>query len=105
MFLDDELLKMCKDANISVSHDVQQLNSDLCKKCESHYKSKLDDKSAPHHIKITLKKTFNLWDSFVRMAKKDEDKTLNILGDLFEEFSFKNQFLKNEEINRLYQSL
>jgi spore cortex formation protein SpoVR/YcgB (stage V sporulation) len=106
MFLDDELLKMAKEADITTLEGIQKLNVDLCQKCEVYYKSKLTDNMPhPSQIKATLDKTFNLWDSFVRMAKKDSDKQLNILAPLFEKHSFKHQFLQNEEMNRIYTNL
>lgn len=105
MFLDDELLKIAKEADATTPEGLQKLNVDLCKKCEGYYKSKLGVDMNPRQIKVTLDRTFNLWDSFVKMAKKDSDKTLNILAPLFEEYSFKHQFLQNEEMNKIYTKL
>jgi hypothetical protein len=107
MFLDDELLKIAKEADATTPEGLQKLNVDLCEKCESYYKSKLGGSGIPHpsQIKATLDRTFNLWDSFVKMAKKDSDKKLNILAPLFEKHSFKHQFLQNEEMNKIYTKL
>ena len=105
MFLDDELLKMCKDAELRNAEDIQKLSTNLFTKCESYYKSRINPELPSSHIKNTLDKAFNLWDSFVRMMKKDENKTLNILGKLYEENSLRIQFLKDEEMKRVYQSL
>jgi len=106
MFLDDELLKIAKEADATTPEGLQKLNIDLCEKCEGYYKSKLGaDMFNPKQIKVTLDKTFNLWDNFVKMAKKDSDKTLNILATLFEKHSFKHQFLQNEEMNKIYTKL
>jgi arginyl-tRNA synthetase len=106
MFLDDELLKMVKEADITTAEGIQKLNVDLCERCESYYKSKLTD-NMPHptQIKATLDRTFNLWDSFVKMALNDNDKAINILATLFTTHSFKNQFLQNKEMNEIYTKL
>ena len=39
------------------------------------------------------------------MAKKDSDKTINLLAPLFEKCSFKWQFLQNEEMAKIYNKL
>lgn len=41
MFLDEELFQICKNADCSTPENIQQLNVDLCNKCESYYKSKI----------------------------------------------------------------
>lgn len=107
MFLDDELLKIAREADVSTPGKIQQLNKDLCRKCQDYYKSNLPADSAlsPKKIKMVLDKTFNLWDSFVRMAKKDDSRQLNILANLFEKYSFKYQFLQNEDMNKIYNKL
>lgn len=105
MFLDEELLQMCKNTEINTPEAIQRLNVDLCKKCEDYYKSKLNENMHPSHIKTILDRVFNLWDSFVKMAKKDEDEIIIILGDMFEKHSFKKQFLQNEEMKRIYNKL
>lgn len=106
MFLDDELLQIAKNANVTTEEGLQKLNVDLCEKCEGYYKIKLGaDMFNTRQIKVTLDRTFNMWDSFVKMAEKDSDKTLNILAPLFKKHSFKHQFLQNEEMNRIYQKL
>ena len=107
MFLDDELLQITKEAELTTSEGIQKLNVDLCDKCDSYYKSKLgvDMFNNPKQIKITLDRTFNLWDNFVKMLEKDSDKRLNILAPLFKEHSFKYQFLQNKELNEIYTKL
>lgn len=106
MFLDDELLKMAKEADITTVEGINKLNVDLYRKCEDYYKSKLpENMPASSQIKTILDKTFNLWDNFVRMAKKDSNKQLNILAPLFDKYSFKYQFLQNKDLNRIYQKL
>jgi len=104
MFLDDELLEMCRVADCSTPDNIQQLNIDLCKKCEDYYKSKIKPGMTNKEVKIILDKTFNLWDSFTRMAIK-EDGALALLGVLFKKYSFKEQFLSNDEVARIYKNL
>ena len=105
MFLDDELLKMCEDYNGTTPEEVQRLNVDICKKCEDYYKSKINMTLSNKEVKVILNKTFNLFDSFVRMAKKSKTKKTQLLGGMFEKFSFKLQFLENKEMAIFYMNL
>lgn len=104
MFLDDELLEMCKNADCSTIENIQQLNVDLCVKCETYYKSKIHPNSSKKEIKVILNKTFNLWDSFTRMAIK-EGGGIKLLGKLFQSHTFKKQLLSNNEIAKIYNNL
>ena len=107
MFLDDELLQITKQAELTTPEGVQRLNVALCEKCELYYKAKLGGVGIPHpsQIKATLDRTFNLWDSFVKMLEKDSDKKLNILAPLLKKHSFKYQFLQNEQMYEIYTKL
>ena len=105
MFLDDELLKMCGISDAGKPELVQKLNVDICKKCEDYYKTGLNELSTGKEIKIRLDKTFNLFDSFVRMALKSEDFQTRTLGELFKKYTFKKQFLSNEKMNEIYNKL
>ncbi len=105
MFLDEELLLMCMCSEADTPEKIQQLNIDVCVKCEGYYKSKLHATSSQTEIKVVLDRTFNLFDSFVRMAKKDADVKLNILGKMFEKYTYKSQFLSNEKMNNIYNKL
>jgi NMD protein affecting ribosome stability and mRNA decay len=105
MFLDEELLEMCVKADCSTPEIIQQLNIDICRKCESYYKSKMYPAITPKELKTILDRTFNLFDLFVKNASKSTDKKLQILGELFKEFSFKQQFLQNEKTLKAYNNL
>lgn len=105
MFLDDELLQMCIECEANTPEKIQQLNRDLCKKCMEYYKSKLDLEMTKKEAKIILDKTFNLFNSFVRMAKKSDNYKVQELGKMFEKFTFKKQFLADEKIDKLYKNL
>jgi len=105
MFLDDELLEMCKTAETGKPGKIQKLNVDICKKCEDYYKTGLNELSTGKEIKVRLDKVFNLFDSFVRMALKSEDFQTKTLGELFKNHTFKQQFLSNKKINEIYNKL
>ena len=104
MFLDDELLEMCKNADFSETENIQQLNVDLCIKCETYYKAKIYPNISKKEVKAVLDKTFNLWDSFTRMAIKEGGR-MKLLGELFQSHTFKKQLLSNDEMARIYGSL
>ena len=104
MFLDDELLKMCRAADCSIADNIQQLNVDLCRKCEDYYKSKITHNMLKKDVKAVLDRTFNLWDSFTRRAIKESGR-MALLGEFFSKYSFKQQLLSNDEMARIYSSL
>jgi len=104
MFLDDELLEMCKNTDCSETDNIQQLNIDLFKKCENYYKEQLYPNMRKKELKVVLDKTFNFWDSFTKMAVK-ESGIIKVLGELFQLHTFKKQFLANNEIAKIYNSL
>lgn len=105
MFLDEELLLICMCTEADTPEKIQQLNVDICTKCEEYYKSKLSPIATQSEIKTLLDRTFNLFDSFVRMAKKDDDVKLQLLGKMFEKHTYKTQFLKNPAMLKIYNDL
>ena len=105
MFLDDELFKMCKDADCTNYENIQQLNVDLKEKCQEYYKARINENMRDREVKTILDRTFNLWDSFVGMLLTSTDSKLSILGDLFKQHSFKRDFLSDEKLNQVYKSL
>jgi hypothetical protein len=105
MFLDDELLKACKEFGIAADKDsLQELNEKLCTICENYYKPQITVGMSKKEVKVILDRTFNAWDSFVRMLIKEGDFNA-ILGELFHSYSFKRQFLSNEALRKLYDNL
>lgn len=104
MFLDDELLEMCKVAELETPQNIKELNNALCVKCEEYFKNRLTEKMTNKEVKTILDRTFNLWDSFVRSLVKG-DYAMKILAEFFGEHSFKNQLLANENVARVYNSL
>jgi hypothetical protein len=105
MFLDEKLLEMCKGADLTTPESIQQLNVDLSDECQNYYKGKIQPGTPKKEAKVILDKTFNLWDSFVRSALKSNNFELITLGKLFQEHSFKKQFMMNEDLKKLYESL
>ena len=103
MFLDDELLQICKNYDCTIPENIQKLNIDLKTKCEEYYKARITPNMTDIELKVILDRVFNLWDSFVKMLLKD--KVLTVLGHLFKEHSFKKEFLSNEKLNEVYQKL
>lgn len=107
MFLDDKLIELCKMAVVDTPEDVQQLNTDVCRLCEKYYKDIIRPKRniTDDELKVILNRTFNLFDSFVRQALDSDVEKLRILGVVFEKHTFKQQFLSNKEINKIYNKL
>lgn len=104
MFLDDELLEICRSADISKPDDIQKLYSSLGIKCEEYYKSKLIPGISRKDALGVLDRTFNLWDSFVRIAIKEGGK-MAIIGKLFQKYSFKKEFMSHKNLSKIYKSL
>ena len=105
MFLDDKLLKMCEESEINTPEDVQEFNNNIFQKCMSHFNKNLNDYSTQKEIKTAIDRIFNLFDSFVKNAKKSNIREVKILGEMFEIYTFKKQFLADEKINEIYNKL
>jgi hypothetical protein len=104
MFLDDELLEMCKNSDTSME-GIHKLNADICDKCQDYYVVRMYPGMSKVEAKRVLDRTFNLFDSFVRAAKKSNNYKLRFLGDFFEQHSFKKQFMGVTDLREMYESL
>ena len=105
MFLDDELLKMCETADLFTTEGVNKLNVDICDKCQEYYKQRITRGMPKREAKVIFDRTFKLFDSFVRQAKNSEQIKLQIVGEMFEKHSFKQQFMNNEHLRKVYEDL
>lgn len=106
MFLDEELLKIVEETEINSGYDIIKLNDIICNKCQDYYKEKIiPSQTSYKEAKVILNKTFNLFDSFVRLCKKHKSPIVNIMGDMFEKHTFKSQFLQNERMAEIYNKL
>lgn len=105
MFLDDKLYKICSEMVVKPNFNIQHLNKTLLIECENYYKPIIANNKTNKECKVILDRTFNHWNSFVRMLKNSNDKNINILGTLFSEHTFKKQFLSNKELAELYSKL
>jgi len=105
MFLDDKLLKMVMDSDLSNHDEIQNTFANLCVECEIQYKSKLNNNSSDKQIKASLDRVFNSWESFIRMGKKINDIPKYKFILVLETHSFKKQFLADDTLRRIYNSL
>jgi arginyl-tRNA--protein-N-Asp/Glu arginylyltransferase len=106
MFFDDELLKMVVDCKADEPEDVQAIYREVCNKCQDYYKVRINpNEITSKELKVLINKTFRLFDSFVRMAKKHEQPKVKILGNMFEKHPFKDEFMKDKELSDIYNSL
>lgn len=105
MFLDDELLEMVKSSDAKTKEDIQQLNVDVCDKCQEYYKQRITSGMPKREVKVIFDKTFKLFDSFVRQLKNSDNRILQIYGEMFEKVTFKQQFMNNEHLRKLYEEL
>ena len=105
MFLDDELFLMCEYAEINSGNDIQKLYVNLTEKCQEYYRKQITTETTAEEAKTILDRTFNIWESFVRMLVKSDQKTLQELGKLFKEYSFKKTFMNTPELAGVYNKL
>lgn len=105
MFLDNKLLEICKNSEVTTSEHVQELNEKIIRTCEDYYKPKINQNLSNKEVKIILDRTFNLFDSFVRLALESDDNNLVIFGNMFKKFTFKSQFMSNKEMSKIYNTL
>lgn len=105
MFLDDELLEMCRNAKTDTAEEIIELSREVFGKCDDYYKSKIKPKMRNSDLKIVLDKTFNLFDSFVSMALKSDDVDLKILGNAFSRTTYRKLFLEDPVYGKIYREL
>jgi len=105
MFLDDEVLEMCKKARLDTPEDIQKFYSDVCTKFDNYRRNNMHAFMTSKEIKRVINKTFNLWDSTVRMCLKSGEHKLIVIGEMLQKYSFKDNFLKDKEMKRIYDSL
>lgn len=105
MFLDDELLKICEDFGGLTADNLNDLNRTLCRECEKYYQPLIKKDAYKDEVKTILDRTFNLWDSFVKNAKKSTNRKVNIIAKMCAEHTFKKQLLSNPDILELYDNL
>lgn len=105
MFLDDQLVEIVKNTEIKETADINKLNKILLNKCQNYYVENIKIGMLKKDAKKIIDKTFNLFDSFVRILKKSNDLNLNYLGEVFEKYSFKNHYMADEKLKEFYESL
>lgn len=104
MYLDDELLEMCRAKDCSKPENIKQLSDELYQKCQNYYIQKITLSTPCSEAKVLITRAFNLWDSFVRRAIKEGGK-MALLGEFFQEYSLKKILLSNERFAEMYKKL
>ncbi len=105
MFLDDALYQRVKEYDGTEPEHIQELNNDLLNMCVEYWQKLLIAGARKNEMKIHWDRTFNLWNSFIRQLRKDNDTVPTItaiFADLFEKHSYKKAFFKDEEMKRIY---
>jgi hypothetical protein len=105
MFLDNEVLEICKKAKLDTPEDVQGFYAEVCNKFDDYRRNNMNAFMTGKEIKSVINKTFNLWNSTVRMCLKSGDHKLIIIGEMLQKYSFKDVFLKDKEMKRIYDIL
>ncbi len=105
MFLDEKLLAICKEAQITEGEDLQKLTTRLIDECQDYYKGRIEAGMLKKSAKTVIDRTFGHWDSFVRMALSSNDNKLRILGELYKEHTLRKIFLADPELGRLYKEI
>jgi ribosomal protein L23 len=105
MFLHEQLFELCKSAKIETFDDIQELNKKIMTATENHYIFKVYVGMPKREVKNLLEQTFGLFDLFVNMLLKSDDKIIHRLGEYYRENDFKKQYFTNEERAKLYNSL
>ena len=102
MFLDDNLIDICVNAEINGADDVQLIHDKLIDACQDYYKGQVHVNMPKREVKVIIDRTFKLWDSFVRMAAKHGDHKVNTIGSLCRRFTFKDAFFNDTKLSSFY---
>ena len=105
MFLDDQLIQICRDAKVDTPVEFNRLNGILIETCQNYYKSKIKLGMKYNEVRTILDRTFKLWDSFIRMAENSDDTKLQMLSKLFAKYNFKLQFFLDDRLREFYNKL
>ena len=102
MFLDDELINVCLDAEINEPDDVQLIYNKLIDTCQDYYKNQVHINMPKREVKVIIDRTFKLWDSFVRTAVKHNNPKVNTIGLLCGRYTFKDAFMRDGNLSTFY---
>ena len=105
MFLDDELYKMTFDFAKSGSSDIQGLNAQIYRMCANHFQSRIDHKMASAEQKAAVKRTFNLFDSFIKKLEKSGIFGLVLIAQVLKRNHFRDQLFKDKKFKEAYDKL
>ncbi len=105
MFLDEKLLSMCENAQAEKPEDIQNLVQELIDECQNYYKARLKPGMTNKEAKTIVDRTFNLWDSFAKMASLSTDPKLQTFGEVFKKRTFKKFFSDTPELKRIYEKI
>ena len=105
MFLDDQLIEICLNAEIDQPGSVQQTYNKLIDVCQDYYKNQIRIGMTKKEVKIIIDRTFKLWDSFVRTAVEHDNNQVVIIGTLCQAYTFKNAFMNDLKLAAFYNSI
>jgi hypothetical protein len=101
MFLDDELYKKVKSTEIKSPEDFTIMIKDLYEICSKYYKAKLSIGMSYKEGRQLIDKVFISWDFFIKKLEKEDWWLIDVLNQ--DNLSFKNFYLKNEVLRRIYE--
>ena len=82
MFLDDQLIQICIDAEINEPDDVNLVYNKLIDTCQDYYRDQVRVGMKKTEVKTIIDRTFKLWDSFTRIAVQHKNFQVRTLGML-----------------------
>lgn len=100
-FLDDKLYNHLKNKDITSGYHFNKVINELFKICEDHFKPQLLENMTRTNAKMILDRTFNSWDLFVSRLEKEKYQ----FADILKKYSYKEIFMSNEEMKKMYLSL
>lgn len=101
MFLDDQLHQITKETVLRGHNDFVDMINELYKICDNKWKKEFFDSKSKKEIKSMFDQVFNGWDLFVKKLEKENYK----FSDEVKKYSYKIQFMENEELNKFYKKL
>ena len=106
LMLHKELYEMCEDALTQEKpFDIVKLNLEIKRKCEHHYQDQIKPYITSKELKIILDRTFNLFDCFVINLKKSTDDGMQAIGEVFEKYTYRKDFMKHKQTAEIYNDL
>lgn len=100
-FLDDKLFEHTINRQLNAASDAEALINELFDIMEAYWKPQFNVGMSKKDARTIIDRAFSLWDLFIKKLEKEK----YFLADIIKDNSYKQAFMDNPELKRIYDSL